>query len=169
MALSLGFDSPSDLLSKVERDLCRIEAAIPDQDQARVGDALYDFSAEVASAMDWLKAHPAKSYADSDVEDFARIRVASSAFRDIANADKHRYVTRDAPATSDARFSAYPACEFAPLDKLLGRSRTRFRPKIARADGARRSAIGVGANLSLNDGRADHRRAVQLNRRTIEI
>ena len=143
MALSLGITSPSDLLEKVERDLGRLEAAIASQDKQRVGDALYDFSVSVTSIKDWLKAHSSPSFTQADVEALVAGSVALSSFRDIANTNKHRFITRYSPTTADATTSAYPAYTFAPLTKLLGIAGTKFRVKIIRADGARLEAAAL--------------------------
>ena len=153
MALSLGFTSPSDLLEKVERDLARLDSAISGQDEQRIGDTLYDFSVSVTSVKDWLKAYPSASYVEADVEALVTGSVALSSFRDIANTNKHRFITRYPPTTADTTLSAMPAYIFAPVTRLLGIPRAKFRVKVIRTDGARLEA-GALARAAVSEWRA---------------
>ena len=153
MALSLGFTSPQDLLSKVERDFTKLEAAIAAQHEESIGDTLYDFSVSVTSVKDWLKAHSSKSYTEADVETLVAGSVALSSFRDIANTNKHRFITHYAPTTTDATFSVMSSFTVAPITKLLGLRKKPFRVKIIRADGARLE-VGALAKIALDEWRA---------------
>jgi hypothetical protein len=153
MALSLGFASPSDLLEKVERDLVRLESSISAQDRERIADALYDFSVSVTSIKDWLKSHSSKSYTAADVENLVAGSAALSSFRDVANTNKHRFITHYKPTTEDATFSVMPSHTLGPITKLLGIPRAKFRAKIIRVDGARLEASELGRK-ALSEWRA---------------
>ena len=139
--LSLGFTSPHDLIRKAERDLAKLKQAISDQDEGRIGDALYDFSVSVSSMKDWLKAHPAKSYVDADVEKFVSASAALSSFRDLANANKHRVITRYTPKTNEVIVSVLPYTRPSGAS-IVGKKR--FRVKIISADGSRFEASSLG-------------------------
>ena len=135
MTLSLGFTSPHDLVGKAERDMARLNQAISDQDEGQIRDALYDFSVSVSSIKDWLKAHPSKAYLDADVEAFVSGSAALSSFRDLANANKHRIITRYIPKTNEVTVSVLPYTRLGG-SSIVGR-RKRFRLKIICADGTR--------------------------------
>jgi len=140
MALPFGFTNPRDLLGKVERDLSTLDSAIAAQDKSRIADALYDFSVSITSVKDWLKSHTSSSYTPAEVEAFVAGSVPLSSFRDLANANKHRFITRYAPVTHDAMVSALPSIEVAPLRDAPQHPQQVFRVKIIRADGARLEA-----------------------------
>lgn len=153
MALSLGFDTPQDLLGKVERDLNDLDSAIAAQDKNRIYDTLYNFSVSVTSVKDWLKSHSSNSYTAADVEALVAGSVALSSFRDLANANKHRYITRYTPKTDEATFSVLPSIELASIQELRATPKQRFRLKIIRADGERLEA-GALARTALEEWRA---------------
>jgi hypothetical protein len=139
MALSLGFKTPQDLLGKVARDLNDLDSAIAAQDEGRIADALYNFSVSITSVKDWLKSHSSSSYTPNHVEALVAGSVALSSFRDVANVNKHRFITRYTPTTDDALLSA-PSLQFVPPDAGLGLPKQPFRVKIIRTDGARLEA-----------------------------
>jgi hypothetical protein len=138
VTLSLGFANPRDLLSKVERDLAGLESAIAAQDKRKINDSLYNFSVSVTSVKDWLKAHTPRTYTEADVEAYVASSVALSSFKDMANANKHREITRYAPSTREATLSSMPGYTWMPLRA----KQQPFRIKIVRADGTR---LEVGA------------------------
>jgi len=151
MTLSLGITSPQDLLRKAERDLAKLEAAIAAQDKNEIGDSLYDFSVSVSSIKDWLKSHPSRLYSETDVEDLVAESTALSSFRDIANTNKHRIITRYTPKTNEVTVSALPYTRLGG-GSIVGR-RKRFRVKIIRADGSRLEA-GALARSAVEEWRA---------------
>lgn len=120
-----------DLIRKAERDLCELESAIVAQDERRIGDVLYNFSVLITSIKDWLKARPSNSYTEVDVEALVSASTALSSFRDIANANKHRFITHYKPSTLDATLSAVPSYTVEPISPLSG-VKKRFRVKIIR-------------------------------------
>lgn len=152
MALSLGFTSPTDLLGKAERDLSELEGAIAAQEEGRIGDVLYNFSASVTSIKDWLKAHPSGSFTDAEVEALVSASTALSSFRDIANANKHRYITRYRPSTSETKLSAMPSYNVETPSSVSGVKKS-FRVKIIRTDGARLEASAL-ARRAVEEWRA---------------
>ncbi len=152
MSLSLGFTSPSDLLAKVERDLTRLASAIAGQDRERVADALYDFSVSVTSVKDWLKEHPSPSYKAADVENLVAGSVALSSFKDIANSNKHRFITRYKPTTDEATLSAMPVYTVGPTS-VSNTPHAIFRAKIIRVDGTRLEATAL-ARAAVDEWRA---------------
>ena len=151
MTLSLGFTSPHDLLGKAERDLARLKQAIIDQDEGRIRDALYDLSLSVSSIKDWLKAHPSKTFLEADVETVVSGSAALSSFRDLANANKHRIITRYTSKTDEVRVSILPYTKLGG-SSIVGR-RKRFRVKIVRADGSRFEA-GALAQQAVDEWKA---------------
>ena len=151
MTLSLGFTSPHDLLGKAERDLARLKQAILDQDEGRIRDAPYDFSLSVSSIKDWLKAHPSKTFLEADVETVVSGSAALSSFRDLANANKHRIITRYTSKTDEVRVSILPYTKLGG-SSIVGR-RKRFRVKIVRADGSRFEA-GALAQQAVDEWKA---------------
>ena len=153
MVLSFGFDTPQDLLGKVERDLNDLDSTIAAQNERRIADALYDFSVSITSVKDWLKSHSSTSYTPADVEALVAGSVALSSFRDLANANKHRFITRYTPKTDEATLSALPSIEFASLHEVQGSPKQRFRVKIIRTDGARLEA-GALARAALEEWKA---------------
>lgn len=106
MSLSFGMNSPRDLLDKVSRDLVRLEAAVTAQVEEQISDALFDFAVAVTSVKDWLKKQSSPAFTDQDVESYVQGSIALSSFRDIANAGKHRGITRYIPSTSAVSASA---------------------------------------------------------------
>jgi hypothetical protein len=152
MALALGFTSPKDLLGKAERDLSNFESAVAAQDERRIGDVLYDFSVSVTSIKDWLKAHPSGSFTGAEVEALVSASTALSSFRDIANANKHRFITHYSPSTVDATLSVLPSYSIAPIPSVGGPKR-RFRVKIIRVDGTRLEACKL-ARTAVEEWRA---------------
>lgn len=151
MTLSLGFTSPHDLLGKAERDLARLNQAIVAQDEGQIRDALYDFSVSVSSIKDWLKAHPSKRFLDGDVDALVSGSPALSSFRDMANANKHRIITRYTPKTNEVTVSVLPYTMLGG-SSFMGR-RKRFRVKIVGADGSRFEA-GALAQDAVDEWRA---------------
>lgn len=115
MALSYGKSSPKDILAKARRDLARLESAEVAQDVDGVSDALFDFAVGLTSVKDWLKKHPSSSLSAATVEQYSAASAALSSFRDIANTDKHRLITKYVPTTSDVLASA-PSSSVAFMD-----------------------------------------------------
>ena len=148
MTLSLGFQSPHDVLGKAKRDLVDLNQAIAGQDHGRISDALYNFSVSISSVKDWLKAHPSQSYVNTDAETFVSGSKALSAFRDLANANKHRIITRYTPVTNEVTVSVMPYTRLGG-SSVVGR-RQRFRVKIVGADGSRFEA-GALAQEAVNE------------------
>ena len=153
MTLSLGIGSPADLLDKVSRDLARLDSAVAAQDKQQLSDALYDFSVSITSVKDWLKAHPSSSYTPADVENLVSNSTALSSFRDIANANKHRFITRYKPTTEQTTISAVSTYTLGSLKELLGSPRPQFKAKVVRVDGARLEAAAL-AQTAVSEWRA---------------
>jgi hypothetical protein len=145
MPLSFEISSPRDLLAKVRRDLARLEQASASQDRQAISDVLFDFAVSVTSVKDWLKKHGCSTFTEQDVEIVVQGSPALSAFRDIANASKHRVITRYAPSTLKVTASATALTHaafdggFDPL--LYNQVQKPFRVKIVRGDGARFEAV----------------------------
>ena len=153
MSLSLGIGSPADLLGKVSRDLARLDSAIAAQDKQQISDALYDFSVSITSVKDWLKAHPSASYTHADVESLVSNSIALSSFRDIANANKHRLITRYKPTTDETTISAISTYTLGSLKDLLKPRGARFKAKVVRVDGTRLEALAL-ARTAVTEWRA---------------
>lgn len=145
MSLSFGMNSPRDLLEKVRRDLVRLETAASAQVEEQISDALFDFAVAVTSLKDWLKKQSSSAFTDQDVENHVRGSVALSSFRDIANAGKHRGITRYSPSISEVSASATAVIIPSP-DPVSGARPTApakptFKIKVIRRDGARLEAV----------------------------
>jgi hypothetical protein len=146
MTLTYGKSSPKDILGKAQRDLSRLEAAEAAHESEEISDSLFDLAIALTSLKDWLREHPSVTYAVNDVEHYWQASVTLSAFRDLANAGKHRNITQYTPTTIDALTSA----SYAPLTimetaaKAAGRGTKYPRIKIIRADGTRHRAVDLG-------------------------
>jgi hypothetical protein len=146
--LNFLFSSPKHILDKAKRDLKALEDAISMQDKMLIGDSLFNFSVTVTSLKDWLKAHPSKAFTNQDVENFFEQSAALNSFKDIANAHKHREITRYVPATDDVSASAMPMHSYAmSLDTpphFIESSEPRFKVKIVRGE-ARYEIVALGS------------------------
>ena len=145
MALSFQFASPRDVLAKAQRDLTKLEAAVTAQDRAQIGDALYDFAVSITSLKDWTKEHPSASFTHQEVEDLVKKSVALSSCRDIANASKHRRITKYQPTTQDVATSASPQVDLANWLPVVKSSDPAppFKLKVVRADGSRLEVVAL--------------------------
>jgi hypothetical protein len=141
MTLSYGKSSPEDILAKARRDLARLEAAEAAQEAEGVSDALFDLAVCLTSVKDWLKNHLSLSVPAATVEQYSASSTALSSFRDIANTDKHRLISKYAPTTSDVLTSA----PNSGVAIVYGASTTTaWRLKVIRADGSRHRAVNLG-------------------------
>jgi hypothetical protein len=146
MALSYGKSSPGDLLAKARRDLERLKKAESAEHAKVMSDALFDLAVVLTGLKDWLAKHPGAPYTRKDVENYWAASVALSTFRDIANAGKHRTITKYVPPTADALTSApsSPLTVLETIAKKVGRGKKYPRLKVIRADGSRHRAIDLG-------------------------
>jgi hypothetical protein len=110
-----------------------------------VNDALFDVAVGLTSLRDWLQEHPTATFTDKDVQDYWTASVGLSSFRDIANAGKHRIITRYTPTTTDAVMSApsAPLIILETLAKAVGRGNKYPGIKIVRADGSRHRVVDL--------------------------
>jgi len=111
-----------------------------------MSDALSDLAVGLTALKDWLKCHPQAAFTGADVENYWASSVALSSFRDIANAGKHRTITKYSPSTDDALTSAPspPLTIFDTIAKKVGRGKKYSRLKLIRADRSRHRAVDLG-------------------------
>jgi hypothetical protein len=144
MTLSYGKLSPEDILAKARRDLSRLEVAEVAQEEAGVSDALFDLAVCLTGVKDWLKNHPSLSVSPKTVEQYSAASAALSSFRDIANTDKHRLITKYTTTTSDILTSAPNTVAVLVRGGSTIKTGNSWRFKIVRADGSRHRAIDLG-------------------------
>lgn len=146
MALTYGKSSPKDILAKAERDLGRLAAAEAGEKIEERSDALLDLAVDLTSLKDWLKKHPLAIFTATDVENYWQDSVALSSFRDLANAGKHRVITRYTPTTIDTLTSApsTPLTFVETVAEVVGRRIKYPRVKIRCTDGSRHRAVDLG-------------------------
>jgi len=106
MALAYGKNSPQQMLAKAEWDLAHLEAAEAAQKRDEVSDALFNLAVSLTSVKDWLKEQTNVPFTRASVESYVSASTALSSFRDIANAGKHRVITKYVPTTQDVMVSA---------------------------------------------------------------
>jgi hypothetical protein len=90
--------------------------------------------------------HPTAALTKADVENHWASSVALSSFRDMANAGKHRIITKYVPSTSDTLTLA-PSLAPTVLEtiaKKVGHGKKYPRLKVIRADGSRQRAVDLG-------------------------
>ena len=150
MPLSFGKSSPKDMLAKARRDLTRLEAAEKAQDGDEISDSLFDLAVALTSIRDWLQKHPSLVLPKATVAQYSAASIALESFRDIANAGKHRVITRYLPKTSDVLASA-PSSSLAVLGTRSSGGYPRL--KIISTDGARHRAVDV-AHTAIRDWQA---------------
>jgi hypothetical protein len=146
MTLSYGKSSPKDILAKAQRDLARFETAEAAQNSEAMSDALFDLAVGLTSLKDWLKNNPTASFSPTTVEQYSAASTALSSFRDIANAGKHRIISKYTPTTSDVGTSA-PSTILEFLENPGSghkQASTYPRLKIIRVDGGRHRAVDLG-------------------------
>ena len=145
MTLTYGKSSPKDVLAKAKRDLKRLEAAEAAEESEQISDALFDLAVGLTSLKDWFKKHPGKTFTAEDVESYWQASPALNTFRDLANAGKHRIITRYTPTTTDTLTSA-PSVPFTflePVAKAVGDRKNYPRMKIIRGH-IRHRAVDLG-------------------------
>ena len=108
MPLVYGLSNPRDMLSKLHRAHERLINAVSDEDDTRIGDAIFDFAVTGYHIRDWVK-----QGADLGAEADELVQASSSlqACRDICNSSKHFQIDRYLPKTKDVYFSAPPLRE----------------------------------------------------------
>ena len=147
--LNFVFSSPKDILLKAQRDLKALEDAISKQDRILIGDCLFNFSVTVTSLKDWLKADSFLTPIKKDIENFFEQSIPLNTFRDIANAHKHREITRYVPLTHDVTASAMPTHAYAVSlsnpPRLIESAEPHFKLKIVRDNGSRYEVISLGS------------------------
>jgi len=137
MSLTFGKSSPTDILVKAQRDLGELESSEAAENTDDMGDALFNFAVALTSVKDWLKKHQSTTFTPDDVEQCWASSVGLSSFRDIANAGKHRIITKYVPTTSDVLTSAAPI-----LDSEAQPGKLRL--KIICTDRSRHRAVELG-------------------------
>jgi len=144
MALAYGKNSPQQILAKAERDLAHLEAAEAAQKRDEISDALFNLAVSLTSVRDWLKEQTNVPFTRASVESYVSASTALSSFRDIANAGKHRVITKYVPTTQDVMVSATFVILKSRNPSQLHASLGSFRLKIIRADGSRHGAVELG-------------------------
>jgi hypothetical protein len=148
MALAYGKHSPQQMLAKAERDLARFKAAEAAQKGGdELSDALFNFAVSVTSVKDWVKEQPNVAFSRDDVENYVKASPALTSFRDIANAGKHRVITKYEPTTEDTLVSATSVVALARKSEKPSQSHVSkpfFHLKIVRRDQSRHRAVELG-------------------------
>jgi hypothetical protein len=137
LSLTFGKSSPTDILAKAQKDLGELESFETAEDTNAMGDALFNLAVALTSLKDWLKKQPSTTFTPEDVEQCWASSVGLSSFRDIANAGKHRIITKYVPTTSDVLTS---------VALILDTEAKAGHPplKIVCTDGNRHRAVDLG-------------------------
>jgi hypothetical protein len=128
------FDSPAQLLQKVERDKDKLLTALEECDLQEIRFAVFDFSVGAYHIVDWIKSfHPELK---SSAYSLLNSNRCVGACRDLCNASKHVKLAVEKPpynkylpVLADVEASAIPSVELALPST--------FRLKLQFADGDR--------------------------------
>jgi len=152
--LTFHFESPRDVLAKLERDLERLHTAVRSNSKIEIADAFFDLANTGYCIKEWLKKNTNANFTEQDVETYIESNIVLDACRDISNANKHFTLKEKRipkAKVSKVTLSSSSAIQHAPMKELgeapLYLEPPRYHVKVILSDGAKYEITEFGRTV----------------------